>query len=269
MSVADQKQFLDAVARAKGGPMTIFHDQLSYSEEWVAAFHAANRLAMFDMLPAFAATSPIDSGGSCLNWLVVVGIQKSLGEGAINRVQFAKNVVESREIEDRGLPEDQVNVAREFLGCTKLDDDGVRRAINDALNRAGAGRAGMPCCQAVGQAWSPILVQQRRVPGGSLIANLAAAAHYMLSRYHVCAAKASQFQMKIVIDGYDDKKRKLIVDGDKDLKGIALTGNRPFPPDFAIRKWAYKGADEGEADRLRCNSEAWRPVIPDVNGQEA
>jgi len=42
-------------------------------------------------------------------------------------------------------------------------------------------------------------------------------------RYHVCAAKAAAWQMKIVIDGYDAKKRGLIADGDRDLKKIALT----------------------------------------------
>lgn len=265
MGIADQKQFIDAVAKAKGGPMSLFHDQLSYSDDWVAAFGACNRLAMFDMLPAMAAVPPIDSGGSCLNWLVRVGVEKGLGEGAIKRITFAEDVVENREIEDQGLPNDQVNDAREFLGCTRLDDDGVRRFINDALGRAGTGGA---CCQAVHDAWVPILVNQRRVPGGSLISNLAAAAHYMLARYHVCAAKAYAWQMKVIIDGYDDNKRRLIAGGDRDLKQIALTGNRPFPPDFAIRNWAYKGADDGEADRVKCNSKAIRPVIPDVNGQE-
>ena len=55
--------------------------------------------------------------------------------------------------------------------------------------------------------------------------------------------------MKIVIDGYDAKNRGLIADEDRDLKKIALTGNRPFPPDCAIRNWANQGADDGEVDR--------------------
>ena len=109
---------------------------------------------------------------------------------------------------------------------------------------------------------------QRRRPGSSLIANLAAAAHYMLARYHVCAAKAWPMQMKTIIDGYDEKKRTLIANGDRDMTSLALTGNRPFPPDFAIRQWAYKGADDGELDRMRCNSKAIRSPVPDVNGQE-
>jgi len=52
----------------------------------------------------------------------------------------------------------------------------------------------------------------------------------------------------------------LIATGDRDLKKVALTGNRPFPPDFAIRAWAYKGADDGETDRLKCNSKVVRSV---------
>jgi hypothetical protein len=93
----------------------------------------------------------------------------------------------------------------------------------------------------------------------------------MLARFHVCAGKATIMQMQTVIDGYDAKKRIAIARGDKELKTMALTkGNRPFPPDFAIRDWAYKGATDGEVDRLRCNSKTSPPIVfPDVNGSEA
>jgi hypothetical protein len=110
-----------------------------------------------------------------------------------------------------------VNDARESLGCTRLGVGWVQQIINHALNTAGALNTADPCSAAVGAAWSPILVNQRRLPGASLIANLAAAAHYMLARCRVCAAKAAAWQMKIVIDGYDAKKRGLIADGDRDL----------------------------------------------------
>ena len=71
------------------------------------------------------------------------------------------------------------------------------------------------------------------------LSNLAAAAHYMLARFHVCAGKATIMQMKTVIDGYDAKKRIAINGGDKELKTIALAKeSRPFPPDFAIKGWA-------------------------------
>jgi hypothetical protein len=219
---------------------------------------------MLDLLPALESLDPRD-----VIQLQTLEAQKNvIGERGAKRTWFARNVVWGREIEDQGLPDDQVNDAREFLGCTRLDVGGVQQIINHALNTAGALNSAGTCCGAVGAAWSPILVNQRRLPGASLIANLAAAAHYMLARYHVCAAKAAAWQMKIVIDGYDAKKRGLIADGDRDLKKIALTGNRPFPPDFAIRNWANKGADDGEVDRLRCNSKAIRSVFPDVNGQE-
>jgi len=95
---------------------------------------------------------------------------------------------------------------------------------------------------------------------------MAAAAHYMLSRYHVSAALATRAQMKIVIDGYDAKKRAVIALGDRQMRSMGVTDNPPFPPDFAITKWAYKGADDGEADRIRCNANADLPIIPRVGG---
>jgi len=115
-------------------------------------------------------------------------------------------------------------------------------------------------------AWLDDLVRQRQVPGKSLISNVAAAAHYMLSRSHVCTARASVWGMKQVIDEYDAKKRRAISSGDKDLKTIALTGNRPYPPDFGMRNWAYKGAQDGFMDWQRCNSAKSPPVIPEVKG---
>jgi hypothetical protein len=268
MSAADQKQFLDAVSRAKaGGHISFVGDPYSTGDEWVAAVQACNRLAMFDMLPAVQA---IEDQRDDLEFLTAVNANKSvIGEASAQRIRFAFNVITDREIEDVGLPDDQVNDEREFLGCTRLDDDGVQQIINDALHRAGAVHPDTACCEAIGKAWSPILVDQRRVPGGSLKANLAAAAHYMLARYHVCAALTYPWQMKKVIDAYDEEKRFLIASGDRELRKIALTGNRPFPPDFAIRKWAYKGADTGDADRMRCNSKASRPLLfPNVNGKE-
>ncbi len=50
---------------------------------------------------------------------------------------------------------------------------------------------------------------------------------------------------------------------------MALTANRPFPPDFAIRKWSYKGAEDGDGDRVRCNADKPQPLIaPTVNQSE-
>jgi len=265
MAITDQKQFTDAVAKARAKSHINFSgDPHSRSDEWIAAINACNRLAMFDMLPAIRA---INQNNLVDIKTAAEGNQNLIGEGSVQRIKFACCVVLNLEIEDR-VPADQANDGREFLGCTRLDDGEVRQEINSALSSAGAGRADEPCCGVIQAAWLDILVPRRRLAGGSLIANLAAAAHYMLARYHVCAAKAWPHAMRTVIDEYDAKKRRLIANGDRDMKGIALTGNRPFPPDFAIRQWAYKGVDDGERDRIRCNSGAIRSPVPDVNGQE-
>lgn len=279
MGLTDQKQFTDAVALAASKTSILFGR--TWNDEWTAALNACNRLAMFDILPALASL-PGDQRRFLLtnshpNPRSPIGVsrflpddsrKKVIGEGGVNRIWFAYDVIMFREIEDHGVPEEQVNDGREFLGCTRLDDDGVRAKIGDALAQART-RGITGCCEAVGAAWSPILVSQRRAfNGASLVANVAAAAHYMLARYHVCAGLASQRQMKIVVDGYDAQKRIAIATGDRDMKSIALTPNNPpFPPDFEITKWAYKGADDGEADRLRCNSKASVNLIPNVNGK--
>jgi hypothetical protein len=128
------------------------------------------------------------------------------------------------------------------------------------------------CCGEIRVAWVPILVGKRRAfNGASLNSNLAAAAHYMLARFHVCSAKAKDWQMDKVIDMYDDKKRNAIAHGDKELSSMALTpGNRPYPPDFDIRRWTCQGSKDGELDRQRCNANASGPLlIPEVNGGDA
>jgi hypothetical protein len=192
------------------------------------------------------------------------------------------------EIQNDSLLDDQVNDGREFLGCTRLDDTGAQKVIDDTLNKARTAVATgaypiEPCCAVYRQAWAGhrlnhqtgydpncLVAQRRAYTNASLNSNLAAAAHYMLARYQVCAGKATPQQMNIVSDGYDEQKRRAIANGARDLKTIALSsGNRPFPPDFSITNWAKKGSSEGEIDRLRCNSSAPTPLLlPDVNGSE-
>jgi len=125
------------------------------------------------------------------------------------------------------------------------------------------------CCGAVRVAWRYAATYERSRPGGSLIANLAAAAHYLLARAEVCSAHASARQMKMIIEGYDYKKIIAIERGDVHLNSMAqVKGNSPFPPDFAIRDWAYRGADHGEADRSRCNSGSKPPwLLPEVGNK--
>lgn len=282
MGAADQKQFTDAVAKANSRSLAhnLFVDDTS---DWVEALYALNRLAMFDMLPALEAIGFFDR-----NRLENVEGMKHVIGGGLKRIQAARHIVELREILDDGLPPEQVNDGREYLGCTRLDDDGVQKVIDEALNKARIAVASgaeplEACCGVYRHAlagrlpnhpteYDPnaLVAKRRAYPNASLNANMAAAAHYMLARYHVCAAKATPFQMNIVVEGYDEKKRRAIASGDRELKTIALSANnRPFPPDFAIRNWAKKGSADGDVDRLRCNGNASPPVLlPDVNGSE-
>ena len=124
MSGADQKQFTDAVAKAKADQG--FFGGTNY-DDWTAALQACNRLAMLDLLPALESMDPRD-----VIQLQTVEAQKNvIGERGAKRIWFARTVVWSREIEDQGLPDDQVNDAREFLGCTRLDVGGVQQRTED------------------------------------------------------------------------------------------------------------------------------------------
>lgn len=266
MGILDQKLFVDLVTRARaGGQINFMGDPYASGDAWIAALNACNRLAMFDMLPALRAINP--KGEEQLDLLTAVEGNTAIIGGGSWRIKFAYSVVVYHEILDFGIPDDQVNDGREFLGCTRLDDTGVRSEITQALSQAAPLGLGGACCGTVMAAWTKVLVPKRQSPGGSLIANTAAAAHYMLARYHVCAAKLERYKMKLAVDQYEENKRKLIRQGDVNLKGVALTGNPPFPPDFSIRNWAYKGADDGESDRLRCNANKIRSLRPYVNGQ--
>jgi hypothetical protein len=271
MSKADQQKFIDAVNDA---------DSAWVFKDWKPAVLALNGLSMSDMLQALSSVTEDQRG---YVWQQALFMGSSIGAAGMDRIAFGVAVVDRHEITPAGLPRDQTNDAREFLGCTRLDDAGVQFTIDSAINKAKAaiakgdrgtewatlGGAPNQCCGVIRVAWVPILVNQRRAKAGaSLDANLAAAAHYMLARFHVCAAKATVGAMKTIIDGYDERKRVAFkLHGN--LNSLALTAsNPPFPVDFEIAKWAYKGADHGEADRTRCNSSTDLPTIPEVDGSE-
>ncbi|WP_147306423.1 hypothetical protein [Methylovirgula sp. 4M-Z18] len=277
MGEIDRKQFRDAVIEVKKA--WVF-------EDWAPVLTPLFRLAMFDMLPVLDELSGLDRA-KLISAANLIQNQGRLGDISWRRLKFAVTVIEKREISDFGLNDDnQVNDGRVFLGCTRLVDSEVRAEIIKALDQARAaiknGDKGTEyatlggdenrCCGEACIAWNKVLVGKRRAqPGASLDSSLAAAAHYMLARFHVCAAKASIGQMDMVIDMYDNKKRDAIARGDRDLKSMALKpGSRPYPPDFGIKRWAKQGSIEGEADRQRCNANSSTPYIfPDVDGGEA
>jgi hypothetical protein len=276
MGEQDKAQFRSAVKEIKSA--IVF-------EEWEPAMSPLTRLAMFDMLPVISELGVLDRSklASAAN---LSHERKRLSDISFRRIQFAFAVVEKRGIEDFQLPQEQVNDGRVFLGCTPLNDSEVEILIQQTLDEANAAirarEAGTEwatlagdkysCCGAANFAWLHILVKKRRaVPRASLNANMAAAAHYMLARFHVCSAQASRWQMDQVIEGYDNQKRTKIANGDRELNSMALTrGNPPFPPDFAIQKWAKRGSAEGDTDRRRCNSNESLPLlIPIVSGSDA
>lgn len=255
MCAADQKRFTDAVGKANSRSVayTLLVDDTT---DWVEALYALNRLAMFDMLPALQATSFLDR-----NRLEnTEGIKHVIGEGGLKRIRCARRIVELREIQDDGLPPEQINDGREYLGCTRLDEDGAQKIVDEALNKARTAVAGgaeplEPCCGVYLHAWAGrlpnhpneydpdcLVAKRRAYTNASLNSNMAAAAHYLLARYHVCSAKATPRQMNLVIEGYDAKKRLAIAHGDPELKTIALTpNNRPFPPDFCHQGLGEEG----------------------------
>lgn len=277
MGELDRKQFRDAVTDVKKARL---------GEDWTPVMTPLLRLAMFDMLPVLAALSPADRARLRT---AADTLGRRVSAEAWKRLMFAFMVVDNREIVDYGLPHDQVNDGRVFLGCTPLDDDGVRREIalaesearamisggyNDPDGGCNAARAKTDegqCCGVTLVAWEVVLVGKRRqFAGASQISNLAAAAHYMLAKWHVCAGRARRWQMNTVIEGYDDSKRYAIANGDKNLATVAITpGNNPYPPDFAIRAWAQQGSADGEQDHLRCNKNAKPPLVfPTVTDKE-
>jgi hypothetical protein len=216
------------------------------------------------------------------------------------RMAFAYTVVRKKEIENYGVREDQANEGRVFLGCTPMTDAGVQHEIAAAIQRAEealrtnaslslfrdpktgnyatsdardwntndeirmkvAPVGADPCCGAIRLAWL-FLTDARQRPGASLNSNLAAAQHAVRARRHICTAELSVTQMNILTDEYDNQKRRDIASGKPNrMQG---TSNPVFPPDFKMREWARRGANEGEADRKRCNADKSPPVWRSLN----
>jgi hypothetical protein len=277
MSATDIQQFIDAVAKANAAglpapdPASGWREQMGLpstpNPSWREAVDALSRLAMFDMLPALASVTLNDRGN------VQAQASQQLVPDAFDRICFARFVVEQREISDFGIPAEQVNDGRQYLGCTRMDDSDVQAEITAALSLARTQLQTIPIlrkydddevpqCRILRKAWGLLAAKRKEGTGASLISDVAAAAHYMLARYHVGSAKASWNNMKLAIEGYDVKKRQKIAQGDPDLQSMAITtGNRPFPPDFALRAWASTGADDGFKDWCRYNKKVSPPLF--------
>lgn len=122
------------------------------------------------------------------------------------------------------------------------------------------------CCGQICAAFR-VLQAERQQPGRSLDLDLAAAEHHLFARCMVCSGTVSAMQMKIMTIGYDAKKHLDRVIGDPNREQV--TDNPVSPPDADVVRWGISGADEGSADRDRCNPGVSPPLwrsLEDVFG---
>lgn len=140
-----------------------------------------------------------------------------------------------------------------------VNDATVQSLINAAM--LNPGDPGDTCCGRVGNAFRD-LQRQRRAPGGSLDLNLAAAEHYLFSRWMVCTGTVSAMQMRVLVVAYDAKKWIDRATGNPNA--TATTANPVSPPDSDVVRWGLRGVSDGNADKAQCNASAdppyWRPL---------
>ena len=127
----------------------------------------------------------------------------------------------------------------------------VQRIINDELARYGSEPG---CCGAVNRAFRE-LQRRRRLPGGSVDENLAAAEHYMFARWMVCEGTVSVTQMRAMVVGYDTLK--ILGFG----RLMQTTSNPTAPGSTAAMQWGLNGVNDGDAQHTRCNSSVVPPTF--------
>src|ERR1700723_191192 len=115
MSGADQKQFTDAMAKAKADQVFLVAPTMK-----IGPWH-------FKLVTGWRCSTccPLSSRWIARRDSVANRheAQKNvIGERGAKRIWFARSVVWGREIEDQGLPDDEVNDGREFLGWTQSRD---------------------------------------------------------------------------------------------------------------------------------------------------
>jgi hypothetical protein len=140
-----------------------------------------------------------------------------------------------------------------------VNDARVRLIISHAIQHAG--HSADTCCGSVRQAWRNLKAWRDVPPAGgaspnSLDLDVAAAENYMFARACVCEGFVSATQMRTIAVGYFATK----------LVGVKMptSGNPQSKLDAGVLGWGSVGAQEGEANRQRCNPTIspplWRPV---------
>jgi len=137
-----------------------------------------------------------------------------------------------------------------------VDENAVWNIVHITLSKH---RASAGCCGPVCDAWQD-LYNVRNFSSSPYPADaLAIAEHYLYARCKVCSGEVSQTQMRAMVRGYDWAKR-VAPDG--------IMRSNPNNPTTAPTEeevsWGLKGADDGEADRVRCNPTSDPPklVVP-------
>ncbi len=132
-----------------------------------------------------------------------------------------------------------------------INDATVRVIISTELARFASAPG---CCGAVHDAFRE-LQRRRRLPGGSLDENMAAAEHHMFARWMVCAGNVSATQLRAMVVGYDSLK----------ILGLGrlmqTTTNPTAPGSVAAMQWGLNGVNDGDAQHSRCNASVVPPVF--------
>src|SRR5215470_1146264 len=135
-----------------------------------------------------------------------------------------------------------------------VDENAVWNIVNITMAKH-RGAAG--CCGPVCDAWMDLYNVRNFSSSAYDPDALAIAEHYLYARCKVCSAEVSHSQMKAMVHGYDWAKRY-----GPDLRTNPNVPTRK-PTEEEVR-WGLKGADEGEADRVRCNPASDPPKIVDT-----
>lgn len=137
-----------------------------------------------------------------------------------------------------------------------ISDARVQQIINDALVQFADERG---CCGAVTAAFR-YLQSQRRLPGGSLDEDLAAAEHYMFARHAVCTGLVSAAQMEAMVVGYDTVKGIVQLFPPLERR-MRTTPNPTAPASVQSIRWGLQGVRDGHAQHDRCNPSATPPLF--------
>ena len=133
-----------------------------------------------------------------------------------------------------------------------VNEEEVKKIVAATLAKHPSGG----CCDQVCAAWKELYDIRNFTshPYGKV--EVAIAEHYLYARCKVCSVEYSKFQMDLMVKGYDAAKRFGF------SKYVKSNPDNPTtsPTPEALR-WGLKGVEDGEKDRVSCNSRATPPTF--------